>query len=310
MAAPEVTCGTKGYESQPFHAHLNGSLPSVRDKIVAETLAPPEGALTHWSRARLAQRVGVSASTVSRVWRETNLKPHGSESFKYSDDPDLIVKVTDVVGLYLDPPERAIVLSVNEKTQVQALDRTQPMLPLRPGLTGQTHDYRRDGTMSLFAALDVATGRAMHDTHERHTGADSLAFLKCIARAYPKGEVHLILENVLDAQDAGRAGVAREARALRVPLHAHERLVDEPDRALVRHSDASSAPSWVVQRRARLVAAVDAFTSEWNDRAAPFAWSKPPTRFSRRPPGSLKTIPTRRTSSRRAPPRLLPNQPA
>jgi transposase len=247
----------------------------VREKIVTETLTPPEGSVTHWSRARLAQRVGVSASTVGRVWREANLKPHRSETFKYSNDPQLVEKVTDVVGLYLDPPERAIVLSVDEKTQVQALDRTQPMLPLRPGLPErQTHDYKRHGTISLFAALEVATGRVTHTTRERHTGADFLAFLKRIARAYPKGEVHLILDNVS----------THKTPAVQAWLSRHKRFVF--------HFTPTSA-SWMNQieiwfgiltrqaiRRGSfngvraLVTAIDAFTSEWNDRAAPFAWVK------------------------------------
>jgi transposase len=247
----------------------------VRERIVAETLKKPEGAVTHWSRARLAKRVGVSASTVGRVWREENLKPHRSETFKYSSDPELVAKVTDVVGLYLNPPERAIVLSVDEKTQVQALDRTQPMLPLRPGLPErQTHDYKRHGTISLFAALEVATGRVTHETRKRHTGADFLAFLKRIARAYPKGEVHVILDNVS----------THKTPAVQAWLAQHERFHF--------HFTPTSA-SWMNQieiwfgiltrqalRRGSfnavraLVETIDAFTKEWNDHATPFQWVK------------------------------------
>jgi transposase len=248
---------------------------AVRDKIVAETLSPPAEPVTHWSRARLAERVGVSASTVGRVWREANLKPHRSETFKYSNDPELVEKVTDVVGLYLDPPERAIVLSVDEKTQVQALNRTQPMLPLRPGLPERhTHDYQRHGTVNLFAALDVATGRITHEARERHTGADFLAFLKRIARAYPKGEVHLILDNVS----------THKTPAVKAWLSRHKRFVF--------HFTPTSA-SWMNQieiwfgiltrqavRRGSfssvkdLTRAIDEFTRQWNDRAAPFTWIK------------------------------------
>ncbi len=247
----------------------------VRERIVAATLTPPEGSVTHWSRARLAERVGVSASTVGRVWRETKLKPHRSETLKYSTDPLLVEKVTDVVGLYLDPPERAIVLSVDEKTQAQALDRTQPMLPLRPGLPErQTHDDERNGTINLFAALEVATGKVTHTTRERHTGADFLAFLKHIARAYPKGEIHLILDNVS----------THKTPAVRAWLEKHKRFCF--------HFTPTSA-SWMNQietwfgiltrqalRRGSsggvraLIAAIDAFTSQWNDQAAPFAWVK------------------------------------
>ena len=249
--------------------------PEVRERIVATTLQKPQEPVTHWSRARLAKRVGVSASTVGRVWREKNLKPHRSETFKYSSDPQLIEKVIDVVGLYLDPPERAIVLSVDEKTQVQALDRTQPMLPLRPGLPERrTHDYQRHGTVNLFAALEVATGRVTHETRERHTGADFLAFLKRIARAYPKAEVHLILDNVS----------THKTPAVQAWLAQHKRFVF--------HFTPTSA-SWMNQigtwfsiltrqaiRRgsfgsvADLERAIDAFTSAWNDQAAPFAWIK------------------------------------
>lgn len=167
----------------------------VREQILAATLTPPENA-THWSRARLAKRVGVSASTVGRVWAEGHLKPHRSETFKYSRDPELVRKITDVVGLYLAPPERAIVLSVDEKTQIQALDRTQPMLPLRPGgVERRTHDYKRNGTLSLFAALEVATGLVTNQTSARHTGDDFLGFLRLLARTYPAGEVHVVLDN-------------------------------------------------------------------------------------------------------------------
>jgi transposase len=247
----------------------------ARDKIVAETLKKPAEPVTHWSRARLAERVGVSASTVGRVWREANLKPHRSETFKYSNDPELVEKVTDVVGLYLDPPERAIVLSVDEKTQVQALNRTQPMLPLRPGLPERhTHDYQRHGTVNLFAALDVATGRVTHEARERHTGADFLAFLKRIARAYPKGEVHLILDNVS----------THKTPAVKAWLSRHKRFVF--------HFTPTSA-SWMNQieiwfgiltrqavRRGSfssvkdLTSAIDEFTRQWNDGATPFTWIK------------------------------------
>jgi len=217
----------------------------------------------------------VSASTVGRVWREKNLRPHRSETFKYSNDPQLIEKVVDVVGLYLDPPERAIVLSVDEKTQVQALDRTQPMLPLRPGLPERrTHDYQRHGTVNLFAALEVATGKVTHETRDRHTGADFLAFLGRIARAYPKGEVHLILDNVS----------THKTPAVQAWLARHKRFVF--------HFTPTSA-SWMNQietwfsiltrqaiRRGsfgsvtELERAIDAFTNAWNESAAPFAWVK------------------------------------
>jgi transposase len=246
----------------------------VRERILAVTLTPPE-ATTHWSRARLAKQVGVSPSTVGRVWAEGRLRPHRVETFKYSRDPELVAKITDVVGLYLAPPERAIVLSVDEKTQIQALDRTQPMLPLRPRqVERHTHDYRRNGTLSLFAALEVATGMVTHETRERHTGDDFLAFLRRLARTYPRGEVEVVLDNVSTHKTpAVQAWLARNPR-------------------FTFHFTPTSA-SWMNQvetwfgiltrqaiRRGSfenvrvLTAAIERFTRDWNTGASPFTWVK------------------------------------
>lgn len=246
----------------------------VRERILAATLTPPAGT-THWSRARLAREVGVSASTVGRVWREARLQPHRVETFKYSRDPELVAKVTDVVGLYLSPPERAIVLSVDEKTQIQALDHTQPMLPLRPGqVERHTHDYRRHGTTSLFAALEVATGAVTHTTRPRHTAADFLAFLRLVARAYPSGELHLVLDNVSTHKTPAVQRWLRRNR--RVTFHF------TPTSA----SWMNQVETWfgILTRQAirrgsfasvrALSAAIERFTREWNARATPFSWVK------------------------------------
>jgi len=247
----------------------------VREKIVSETLKKPQGAMTHWSRARLAKRVGVSASTVGRVWREENLKPHRSETFKYSNDPDLVAKVTDVVGLYLDPPERAVVLSVDEKTQVQAPDRTKPLLPLRPGLPQrQTHDDQRHGTTNLFAALEVASGRVTHTTRARHTGADFLAFLERIARAYPTGDVHVILDNVSTHKTpAVQAWLARHKRFYFhfTPTSASRMNQIEIWFAVLTRQALRRGSFNAVRT---LVETIDTFTSQWNDDASPFTWVK------------------------------------
>jgi transposase len=136
-----------------------------RDRVIALTLEPPPDGSTHWSARRMAARTGISITTIQRIWAAAGLKPHRIETFKFSTDPELEAKVRDVVGLYLAPPERAIVLSLDEKTQIQALDRTQPMLPLRPGqVERHTHDYKRNGTTCLFAALEVGTGRVTGQT--------------------------------------------------------------------------------------------------------------------------------------------------
>jgi transposase len=167
-----------------------------RAQVVAMTLKPPPAGITHWSSRDLASEVGVSHSTVHRIWRAHDLQPHRIETFKFSTDPNAEEKIHDVVGLYLNPPANAVVLSVDEKTQIQALNRTQPILPLRPGLPArQTHDYQRNGLTSLYAALDVASGRVVGKCSERHTGADFLRFLNVLTRSYYKRDLHVILDN-------------------------------------------------------------------------------------------------------------------
>lgn len=152
---------------------------------------------THWSTRLMAKYAGVTPYQVREIWKAADLKPHRLKTFKISDDPNFAEKVIDVVGLYLDPPENAMVLSVDEKTQIQALDRTQPQLPLRPGqIERRTHDYTRHGTASLYAAFDVATGEVMGRLTRRHRAKEFLAFLRQIDRAVPaKLDVHLILDN-------------------------------------------------------------------------------------------------------------------
>lgn len=152
---------------------------------------------THWSLRLMAKEAGVSVRQVQEVWKAADLKPHRLKSFKISTDPDFAAKVQDVVGLYLDPPDNAMVLSVDEKTQIQALDRTQPLLPLRPGqIERRTHDYKRHGTRSLYAAFDVATGKVTGRVTKRHRAIEFLAFLRQIdASTPPELDLHLILDN-------------------------------------------------------------------------------------------------------------------
>jgi transposase len=156
----------------------------------------PKGA-THWSTRSLAKETGLSKSTIHRVWRAFGLQPHRAETFKLSTDPLFVDKVRDIVGLYLSPPERALVLCVDEKSQIQALDRTQPLLPMRPGQAERrSHDYVRHGTTSLFAALDIATGRVIGALHRRHRSLEFKRFLDEIERSVPADlDVHLVLDN-------------------------------------------------------------------------------------------------------------------
>lgn len=167
-----------------------------RAHVVAKTLKPPGAGLTHWSTRELAAEVGLSHTTVHRIWKAHALQPHRIETFKFTTDPDAEDKIHDVVGLYLNPPANAVVLSVDEKTQIQALNRTQPILPLRPGLPArQTHDYERHGLTSLYAALEVASGSVIGACSERHTGADFLRFLNVLSRQYRTRDLHVILDN-------------------------------------------------------------------------------------------------------------------
>jgi transposase len=179
-----------------------GAPRTIRDdqveRVVIETLeTTPKGA-THWSTRDMAQHSGISHSSIGRIWRAFGLKPHRSETFQLSNDPLFIDKVRDIVGLYMHPPENAIVLCVDEKSQVQALNRSQPvlpMLPARPEL--QTHTYVRHGTTALFAALDVATGKVIGKCHRRHRAAEFLKFLQRIEAAVPRDiDVHIILDNL------------------------------------------------------------------------------------------------------------------
>jgi transposase len=167
------------------------------EQVVTLTLESKPRDATHWSTRAMATRCGLSQSTVSRIWRAFGLQPHRTETFKLSPDPLFVEKVRDIVGLYLDPPDRALVLCVDEKSQIQALDRTQPLLPMRPGQPERrTHDYIRHGTTALFAALDVATGKIIGQCHRRHRAREFRRFLDAIEAAVPAElDIHLVLDN-------------------------------------------------------------------------------------------------------------------
>lgn len=167
------------------------------ERVVARTLETSPRDATHWSTRTMAQASGLSQSAISRIWRACGLQPHRTETFKLSQDPLFIEKVRDVVGLYLNPPDKALVLCVDEKAQIQALDRTRPLLPMRPGqVERRTHDYRRHGTTSLFAALNVKTGQVIGQLHQRQRTQEFRQFLDTIEANVPAQlDVHLILDN-------------------------------------------------------------------------------------------------------------------
>ena len=169
----------------------------VAERVVALTLTDPPAETTHWTAAMMAEQIGVSASSVQRIWRAHGLQPHRVRQFKLSNDPMFVAKLRDVVGLYVDPPAHAIVLSVDEKSQIQALDRTQPGLPLKKGRAGtMTHDYKRHGTTTLFAALNVLDGTVIGRNMQRHRHQEFIRFLNAVEAQVPAGKVvHAILDN-------------------------------------------------------------------------------------------------------------------
>jgi transposase len=248
-------------------------------EIVAVTLAgpAPTSGETHWSTRTLARELGVSNFTIATVWRDHGLKPWRTETFKFSTDPQLEAKIHDVVGLYLHPPEKAVVLCVDEKSQIQALDRTAPILPLRPGLAERrTHDYVRHGTTTLFAALEVATGKVTDRCFDRHRHIEFLAFCKQVAKAYPRRELHLVLDNYgTHKHPRVRAWLARNPR-----IHLHftptsaswmnlvEIFFGIITRKAIRRGTFTSV--------ADLVQAIRIFIDAWNERCQPFQWTKTP----------------------------------
>ena len=273
----------KGVEGVGRIAKGRGRKPFLPDGTVAEIVRVtqhelPEDGSTHWTSRTLAARLGVGKDTVARTWRDNGLKPWLYATFKVSDDPDFEDKLVDVVGLYMDPPKRAVVFSFDEKTQVQAMDRTQPSLPLRPGRAGtMTHDYKRNGTIDLFAALNVATGEVITHTRKGHTAADVLAFFKQIDRAVPR---HLQIHVVLDNLSAHKAPAIRdwlaEPRQKRWHLHFTptssswvnlvERWFKELTDKRLRRGAFSSVSA--------LVAAIELWAAHWNKDPKPFIWHK------------------------------------
>jgi transposase len=193
-----IASGVQGLLDEPRVGRPRQVGDEAVERIIVDALeTPPPGEATHWSTREMAKHVGVSQSTVSRVWRTFGLKPHVEQTWKLSADPQFVEKVRDIVGLYLDPPERAVVLCVDEKSQIQALERTRPILPLLPTTPARaTHDYVRNGTTDLFAALDVATGRVHTQLHSRHRAVEFKKFLAHLDREVPhEFDVHLILDN-------------------------------------------------------------------------------------------------------------------
>jgi len=246
----------------------------VKAVIDATLQSKPKG-MTHWSCRLMAANQGLSKSTVSNLWRSHNIKPHRTKTFKLSRDPKFLQKLTDVIGLYLNPPDQAIVLCVDEKSQIQALDRTQPGLPLKKGRCGtMTHDYKRYGTTTLFAALDLLQGKVIGDFYKRHRHQEFLRFLRRINREFPgKTALHLVMDNY------GTHNTAEVKSWLKAHprfvthfvltscswLNLIERWFAELTNKRIRRGSFLSVPD--------LVAAIQEFLGVWNENPKPFVWT-------------------------------------
>lgn len=269
--------GIDGLADRPVPGRTDHTLPAETiEKIVHLALGPPPAGRTRWTTRLLAKEVGLTSGTVSRVLRSEGLKPHRVRTYKVSRDPEFAAKVNDIVGLYLNPPKRAVVLSVDEKTSIQALERTQRPLPMRSGrATCHTHDYKRNGVVDLYAALEVATGNVTHQIRESHTAADFLAFMNRVVRAYPRRELHVILDN----------SSSHRTPEVQDWLHKHPRVHF--------HFTPTSA-SWINQvegwfgilakqslfltdfpSKKALRDHLRAFLRAWNRNPTPFEWTKP-----------------------------------
>jgi transposase len=247
--------------------------------VVNDTLHEvPDDSSTHWTTRLMAKRFGIGKDTVARIWRDHELKPWKVDTFKLSNDPAFEEKLVDVVGLYLYPPQRAVVFSFDEKTQVQALDRTQPSLPMKRGRGGtMTHDYKRHGTTDLFAAMNVKTGEVLYDTKKSHKATDVLSFFKFIDLHVERDlDIHVVLDNL----SAHKAPPVAEwlAHPKRARWHLHftptssswlnlvERWFNELTERRLRRGVFSSVPN--------LIEAIELWTEHWNDDPKPFIWHK------------------------------------
>lgn len=244
-------------------------------RIVKATLQNKPPGATHWSTRSLARAQKVSKNTVHRIWVDHQLKPHRTRSFKLSRDPRFLEKLTDVVGVYLTPPQNAVVLCVDEKSQIQALDRTQPGLPLKPGRCGTfTHDYKRNGTTTLFAALNVVEGRVIGECYPRHRHQEFLRFLRRLDDEFPPDKMlHLILDNYgTHGHPKVRRWLTQHPRFVLhfIPtssswLNLVERWFAELSEKAVRRGSFQSVDD--------LERAIDAFMSAWNSNPSPFVWT-------------------------------------
>ena len=246
------------------------------EAVIVRTLETTPSNATHWSSREMAKASGLSISTVQRIWRAFGLQPHRLETFKLSTDPDFVAKVRDVVGLYVSPPEHAIVLCVDEKSQIQALDRSQPMLPMRPGQAARrSHDYKRHGVTSLFAALDIATGRVIGRCYPRHRAAEFRRFLDEIEANVPRDlDIHLVMDNYA----THKTPLIRSWLAKRPRWHVHltptsSSWLNQVERFFALLTE-KKIRRGVYKSVADLRADIEAFVDRHNADPKPFRWTK------------------------------------
>jgi len=246
------------------------------ERVIVKTLEETPRDATHWSSYSMAKATGMSQTAVSRIWRAFGLKPHLVDDFKLSPDPQFIDKTRDIVALYLNPPDAAVVLCVDEKTQVQALDRTAPVLPLMPGVPERrTHDYKRNGTTNLYAALDVASGNVIHSLTARHRAVEFIRFLKLIDSTVPE---HLDIHVVLDNQSTHKTPAVQRWLLKHPRFTMHFTPTYSSWMNLVERWFAELTNKWLrrgTHRSVReLIASIRTWVTNWNDDPKPFVWHK------------------------------------
>jgi transposase len=278
-----VEGGVAGLAPQPRAGRKDHAVPQEKiERIVQTTLSPPPPGRSRWTTRLLARKFKLTSATISKILRANGLKPHLIRTYKVSRDPAFASKVKDVVGLYLNPPENAIVLSVDEKTSIQALERSQLPLPLRQGRAARhTHDYKRHGVLDLYAALNIATGEVAHACTDSHTAADFLGFMKLVARQNPRRELHVVLDN----SSTHRTPEVTRWLESNSRIHFHYtptsaswlNQVEGFFGILAKQS--LSTTDFLSKKQLR--AHIQDYIAHWNNEPTPFIWTKPATAIIR-----------------------------
>ena len=272
-----ISEGLSGLEDRPRPGKPPLYSQADRLRVIETACNQKPEAESQWSVRTLAKATGVGRDTVHEILRKANLKPHQVTSFSTSPDPDFTAKVVDVVGLYLHPPEHGIVICVDEKTQVQALDRTQPLLPMRPGqVERRTHDYKRNGTVQLYAALEVNAGRVIPSIEERHRSKEFIAFMNQLLHAYPSGELHIILDNVSSHDSKEVQDWHNQPANQRVAFHFIPTYSSWLNMAEILFNllQAKVLRRGIFQSKKALVSAIMAYIDKFNRERRIFHWTK------------------------------------